>query len=153
MKKSLAPVLICVIFAALGVIFLLMGINMNAKNKELAENCTEEVQGVVSDFYVSGQYYRNSDDEMVDERLYHPIFEYEVNNEKYRQQSPTGKSKKRFAAGESITVMYNPANPDEYYVPADVYAAKTGNMVIGFGSFMIAFLGFLLIMAFIKNRK
>ena len=47
--------------------------------------------------------------------------------------------------------MYNPANPDEYYVPADTYVAITGALNIGFGIFMIAFGGFALIIKLIKK--
>ena len=140
------------IFVILGVIFLIMGINMEVKNNELKEVCTGEVQGIVSDFHVSG-YYGTDEDGIVDERLYYPIFEYEIDNKKYSKQSPTGKREERFELGESIVIMYNPDNPDEYYVPADVYAAKTGGLNIGFGIFMIAFIAVLVVVDFIKNKK
>ena len=129
---------------------------MNAKSRELKNTCTEEVQGIVSDFYVSGQVYWDPDEDTpkeIDGRLYHPIFEYIVSNETYRQQSPVGEGVKRVAVGESIAVMYNPANPDEYYVATGAYATKTGTLAIGFGIFMIVFVGSLTIVKLVKSRK
>jgi len=154
MNNRLVQILIIAVGVALGIGFLKGGLDMNAKSRELGKTCTEKVQGIVSGFYVSGQVYWDHDDDTpkeIDGRLYHPIFEYTVNNETYRQQSPTGKEEKRFAVDEIITIMYNPANPDEYYVPADTYAAKTGNLNIGFGIFMLALIGILLIVKLIKK--
>ena len=120
----------------------------------LKKVCTEEVQGIVTDFYVSGEVYWDPDEDIpkeIDKRIYHPIFEYEVNNEIYSQLSPVGEGTKRVAVGESITIIYNPANPDEYYVPTGAYATKTGTLTIGFGIFMIAFVGLMIIVKLIKK--
>jgi|GEM_PF-1404471 len=146
MKNILGQILLCVVFVGLGVIFILMGNNMKAKNNELKEKCTGEVQGIVAKFDVSGYV---SDDS--DERLYYPIFEYEVNDKTYSKRSPTGQRQKRFETGEKITIMYNPANPDEYYVPSDEYALKTAGYNIGFGIFIIAVFVVLVVVNVIKK--
>ena len=141
-NSLLALVLLCTIFAVIGGIFIKIGMNMNARNDELKKICTEEIQSIVTDFYVTGEVYWDPDEDIPtkrDNRVYYPIFEYTVNNETYRQQSPTGEGVKRADAGENITIMYNPANPDEYYVPTGAYATKNGTLTIGFGSFMIVF--------------
>ena len=158
MNKNLLAVLIFGVWVVLGVVFLLMGFNMNAEYNELKRICTEEMQAVVTDFYITGEVYWDSDEDIPtkrDNRVYYPIFEYTVNNETYRQQSPVGKgvNQVKVKVGEGIPIMYNPAKPDDYYVPAGTYATKNGTAVMGFGIFMIAFLGFALIMIFIKNRK
>ena len=54
--------------------------------------------------------------------------------------------------GERITIKYNPTNPDEYYVPTGAYATKTGNLLIGFGIFMVAFAGVAMVMKFVFKR-
>ena len=152
-KNVFLAILLCSIFIILGVVFIVMGINAKNRNEELKIICTEEIQGIVDSFHESGYYGEDEDGDIVDERLYYPIFQYEVNNETYTKQSPTGKGEKRFRLGEEITIMYNPENPDDYYVPADTYAAKAGGTTMGFGIFMIAVIPFLLVISFIRNRK
>ena len=152
MKKSLLQKILCAIFVVLGVVFIAIGVNMNAKNSELKSNCTAETQGIVADFAVSGEN-REHEEDGVDERLYHPIFEYEVDNQTYRQQSPIGKKQKRFDVGENVTVAYNPINPSEYYVPADTYGSGAGTINISLGIFMIVFVGFLVVIKRTKKKQ
>ena len=127
MNKKLLAVLIFGVWVVLGVIFIIMGINMKVEYSELKKACTEEMQAIVTDFRVTGEVYWDSDEDIPtkrDNRVYYPIFEYKVNNETYRQQSPSGEGVKRVDTGESITIMYNPANPDEYYVPTGAYRSE-----------------------------
>ena len=141
-KNSLLLVLLCAIFAVIGGIFIKTGMDMNVEYSELKRICTKEMQGIVVDFYVRGEVYWDSDEDIPtkrDNRVYHPIFEYTVNDETYRQQSPQGEGVKRIKVDENITIMYNPANPDDYYVPAGAYATKNGTLTIGFGIFMVVF--------------
>ena len=156
MNKNLLAVLIFGVWVLLGVIFIKMGINGNVEYSKLKKVCTEEMQAVVTDFHITGEVYWDPDEDIPrkrDNRRYFPIFEYTVNNETYRQQSPVGKDVKQVDVGGSITIMYNPAKPDDYYVPTGAYATQNGTAVMSFGIFMIAFLGVMLIVAFIKNRK
>ena len=147
MKRSLLQILCCIVLSALGVVCLMAGNNARVEKNELIKSCTGEVQGKVVSYYVSGYYDENSD-----ERLYRPIFEYEADGLVYSQQSAVGKRQKRFAVGEGVTIMYDPSNPDKYYVPADTYAANTWMTYIGVGIFLIATTVFLLIWKFVKKQ-
>ena len=162
-KQNVKLFLVCAVCIVLGVVFLIMGINMNNENKHLKRVCTGEVQGTVVDFYVDGDYYEEDDvDEdgkktgqkvVVDTRRYYPVFEYEVTNKTYSKQSEYGYDRKRFAVDETVEIKYNPDNPDDYYVPADLLAAKTGGFNIGFGIFMIAFPVVMLKIKSVRDKK
>ena len=148
-NKKIVPVLIFAVFIGLGIVFLFMGINATKAQKELYQHCTAEVQGTVTGFTTSGYH---SDDKDEDERRYHAIFEYEVNNKTYVQNQATGAKVKGFKAGEKVTVLYNPANPDEYHVPADKATAGNPGLMTGFGVFILATAA-LLILKTVLTRK
>ena len=150
MRKTVLQVILCAVFVILGVIFLAMGINMNIADAELKRVCTEQARGVVADYYSTVSH---EGDEEYEEWRHYPIFEYEVDGQVYRAQSPVGKGDKRFDVGARVAVHYNPANPEEFFVPADKYTAKTGGLNIGFGVFMIGFVGFLVVVQMVRRKK
>ena len=151
-NKNIALVIMCAFFIFLGVFCITGGMNDNEESSRLKKVCTEEAQAVVIDFHVTGNVYWD-DDKEIDKRVYYPLFEYSVNNETYRKQSSTGENVKRVAVGGSMAILYDPANPDDYYVPAGAYASKGGTSVIGFGIFLIVFAGVALVVKLIQTLR
>ena len=151
-NKNIALVIMCAFFIFLGVFCITGGMDGNEEYSRLKTVCTVEAQAVVIDFHVTGSVYWD-DDKEVDKRVFYPIFEYGANNETYRQQSSVGENIKRVALGESITILYDPANPNDYYVPAGAYASKGGTLVLGFGIFLVVFAVVALVVKLIQTLR
>ena len=50
---------------------------------------------------------------------YYPEFSYTANGISYNERSVIGTPRPRFTEGQKITVFYNPANPEDFYVAED----------------------------------
>ena len=98
-KKSnyvLASVIVLVVTGAL--------CYMLWNHAELKRSCTEQVPGIVKSIErESGDHYR-------------AIFAYSVKGVEYVVRSPISSNSLKFSQGDSVTVFYDPANPQRYYV-------------------------------------
>lgn len=52
-------------------------------------------------------------------RMLYPEFTYTAEGITYVQQAKTGSTRTKFREGQSVTVHYNPAAPEEWFVGAD----------------------------------
>jgi hypothetical protein len=123
-------------FKRFTLLYLLFGIflmavsvwNLKRETKEsnrLKKVCTEQTTGIVSDYHVFKDGWYDDDDKWVDIIKYYPIFDYEVNGQKYSKQASQHSEKMRLTVGARITVCYNPDNLSDFYVPE--YRHDLGN--------------------------
>lgn len=55
--------------------------------------------------------------------FYFPVYEFEVNEKKYKTRNTIGNSTpEKFKIGEIVEIKYNPENPNEYYKEGDVFS-------------------------------
>jgi len=151
-KKKGMFFICCAIFIILGVIFIIVAINEDNSNKHLIEVCTGETVGTITDYHLTNYYEEDNYGDKIERTRYYPIFEYEINGETYSKQYEMGEDSKRFKIGEKITVMYDPANLDEYYVLEDMNTEgyRAGIYV---GIVMIVLGVLFLVMNFVRNKK
>ncbi len=97
----------------LGVLFGAVSYGMGVSQRRKKERCTFLTRGTVSD--VRQETSRWTGDDTVSVSWY-AFFTYEVGGQTITRRSSLGHAKKPFETGQSVTVHYNPAKPEEFYV-------------------------------------
>jgi hypothetical protein len=135
-KTKKIAVLIGSVCIALGLIFVIVGLADKAERKHLRNVCTQEVEGVLAyyDRQITTSYDEETEVTSTTERAF-PVFKYEVDGKAYEYKS--GVYGERFKVNTMFTIMYNPQNPKECWIPGD----KMGNSGIGFVIFACLLLG------------
>jgi len=105
-----------------------IGLHRMLKYKRFRSVCTEETTGKVIDIYESPD---------SEGSTYYPIFEYVANGQTVIHKSSYGSNWKRFKIGTKVTVFFNPANIDEYYVKEDTEGNYIGILFMVFGAVML----------------
>ena len=95
-----------------GIVFVGVGIFLYTHGAHLKKVCTSSNQATVVDFEQDIDNESNS-------ITYYPIVEYEVNGKKYNSRYSTGDTTHKYSVGQKITILYNPDNPNEYYIEGD----------------------------------
>lgn len=125
--------IIFIFFILFGLIVAAMGFLILRKRKTLKQSCTARAVGVVErieyDVDLDSRAGRRTRRSV---RCF-PVYAYHVNGCEYSKRSSFGTGKPRFSAGSEVTVMYNPAAPDEYYVLEDRADEKNGLITLGIG--------------------
>ncbi len=96
-------IIIALIFGAI-MIFVTTAINKSY------DRCTAQTQGVVVNNVLSNSGSKKSS------TTYHAVFEYTVNGKTYTQKDPIGYRPAKYKVGETVSVNYNPGDPDEFYI-------------------------------------
>ena len=96
-----------------GVIFSAVGFFSIKSNKRLKEVCTSRTKGTVIEIQRRRSGGRKST------TSYYPVYSYTVKEIPYEKSSSIGTPKPRFTIGQKVNVLYNPANPDDFYAEED----------------------------------
>ncbi|MBR1764278.1 MAG: DUF3592 domain-containing protein [Ruminococcus sp.] len=80
-----------------------------------ARHCTEPVEAVVADQYVSNSVRSRGEDKT----LYAPIFTYDYSNETYTSKYSFSAGSPAYTVGESVKLMIDPEEPTRFYIPGD----------------------------------
>ena len=124
-----------------GIIFIIGGGYVSIRSIWERKVCTEIIEATIV-----GMETRTTHEDDRDGRGYttqtriYPIYEYEVNGEKYKKRSSHGGM--RMMLGEKIQIHYNPNNPSEAVIPASynytivasaiiLVAAVIGAIIVG----------------------
>lgn len=108
-------ILFCGVFSLVGLVFTIVGICVYQNHTHKVEVCTYEVAGSVIDLEAKRS--TNSDGDST--TAYYPVFRYEVGDLTYVKESNSGSSNPRYHIGESVVMLLNPNNYDEYLVKGD----------------------------------
>ena len=99
------------IWALVGLVFVLVAWILRRVRLRRAERCTACVTGTVVELE-----YRHRGEQG---GAYYPVVEFPVNGQKHRVRSSCGSRPARYAAGDSVTVRYDPENPDRFELEGD----------------------------------
>lgn len=99
----------------LGVIFSCIALGLTISSSHKKKVCTQEVSAVVTDLICKGSYDINH----TYSESWFPVYEYRAGGRVIRVQSPVGGLETDYQAGERVTLLLNPDNPEEFYNPGD----------------------------------
>ena len=147
-NPTVSGIVVSLILAAFGVWCLVSCIGSLNTNAHLREICTAETAGTVTDYHRTGDIWDDSDGEEHDNRQDYPIYEYQAGGRTYIVQStrPDLKGKWRYEIGAEFTLRYNPADPEQHYLPGESgYNKLNAWLGIGFGGLLSALAVFVFI--------
>ena len=99
------------IWASVGLVFVWVAWILRRVRLRRAERCTMCVSGTVVELA-----YRHRPKQG---GVYDPVVEFPVNGRMYRARLNCGSRPARYAAGDSVTVRYDPENPDRFELEGD----------------------------------
>ncbi len=98
----------------LGIAILVGGFVYKNYSENLAKRCTVEAPAKVVDIEEEEDW----DDGSVS-YVYYPVIEYEANGTTINKKHNSGSNPSKYSIGDSISVMYNPENVQEYVIVGD----------------------------------
>lgn len=126
-----------VIILAAGIVIISVGLFFHRRQKNLERSCTMQTEGKVVRIERKEETYIEKDDnDNEKERTrvsYHPVFSYEVGGRKIEETASAGSGRPEFTVGQQVTVMYDPQNPEKYYVKEDKTGSRFGIYFMIFG--------------------
>lgn len=121
-----------------GIVLVLVGFFIHKRHKDLVRTCTMQVAGEVirNECREETSTETDSDGHRTKRTsiMYYPVFQYTVGERTIQKTSTTGSSRPGFREGQSVTIMYDPANPERYYVVEDKTASRFGIYFMLFGA-------------------
>lgn len=114
-----------------------LGVFFQLRRKKLLRECTESVPGEVHSVDAIESSSTDSDGNVSTTIMYHPVFSYKVGEQTFMKRSNHGTSRRRFRAGDKVTVCFAPGDPDRYYVAEDKAAGRFNIILIVFGAVIV----------------
>ena len=120
-----------------GLLFLIVGLYMLFSGNDKAKRCTVETTGEVVEEYKDLN--TNSTSQLdYDRYTYYPIIEYKAEDEKVRKKYSVGYDiDSRYRVGETVTILYNPNNVEEYIIEGDHSSGLMGILFTAIGGFIV----------------
>lgn len=126
-----------------GLILAFLGLRIYNQQRALKRTCTASVVGEVVRVHRRERTETETDDDGREQEktivAYYPEFQYTVGDRTISQVATTGTGKPRFKEGHPVTIFYDPAKPDSYYVAEDKAESQLGIYLVIFGLVCIAF--------------
>lgn len=113
----------------IGILLIIWSISLKCKSRYLINKCTEKCEGIIIKLneieidqhtYSGGRWFKT--------KSYVPIYEYEVQKEKYKIKGTNGSG---FKIGDIASINYNPENPKECYIDGYSFNAWIVPLIIG----------------------
>lgn len=144
MKDTLNLAIIPGMFGLVGIIFFIIGIFLIINRKKKEKNCTSKTYGKVIDIVKV----RYNDVGKGYSYMWHPVFEYNIGNQKLIKQSAYGKVKCNYAIGQNVEIYFNPENYNEYYVAGENIPITLGIIFtcVGIVALIMAFFSIILML-------
>lgn len=121
----------------IGVAVILIGAWFYSSRQKLKQVCTQQTTGeVIRMVRVEETHTEKDEDGYVKKSKsvnYYPVVRYQAANSIQEQQSSTGTSRPRYTEGQTINIMYDPANEARYYIVGDKAADQFGIYLMLFG--------------------
>jgi len=102
------------------------------RGNKLKRACSAQVEGTVSHLEK-----RVSSSKGKQRTRYYPEFTYSVKGVEYIKHSSWGGGPEKFSVGQRVTIFYDPADPQRYYVKGESDGIAIQVMLIGFGVFFM----------------
>ena len=112
-RSKTVIVIIMMVFFFVGTVLLCVGLGVVITDKKKRNNCTIKTTGTVVKMEMETTTPSVSEAPIVS---WYPTFEYSAHGNKINKRSNIGGPKDDLFVGQIVTVYYNPANPNEYYV-------------------------------------
>ncbi|MCH5282006.1 MAG: DUF3592 domain-containing protein [Lachnospiraceae bacterium] len=112
------------IFYLVSLIFICVSVIISRFRAKKVKNCTCTTMGRVVDMKYEISHVGTDDNAPMS--AWYPVFEYYVNGISIMRKSHFGTSKPAFQIGQPVTVFFNPAKPEEYYVKEE----KTSSLLL-----------------------
>jgi hypothetical protein len=124
----------CIIVAIAGLLFIFIGIVLVRRGIRRKKTCTASTPGTV-DSYEETVRYRNEDGHSHREVNHFPFFRFTVDGTEYVIKSMTGGNPAKKPVGTGVTVLYEPGNPENFYVKGHDNDTFAGKLSIAIGAF------------------
>ena len=117
---------ICLIIS---ILFVVIGIFMLFNSDKLIKRCTIETDAKVVEYkeVIENEHENRINGEPL-KYTYYPIIEYKANDRVISKQYQTGSNIRKYKEGESIIVLYNPDNVEEFIIKGE-----KGSKILGIG--------------------
>ena len=132
------------IFGLIGIIFFIIGTFLIINRKKKEKNCTSKTYGKVIDIVKV----RYNDVGKGYSYMWHPVFEYNIGNQKLIKQSAYGRTECKYAVGQNVEIYFNPENYNEYYVAGETVPKTLGIIFTCVGIALIIISSFLALLIF-----
>ena len=132
----------------IGVLFIIWSISFKYVNMRLISKCTDRCDGVlIKTNEIEIPHQVNGDGRWYYSKSYVPIYEYEVQGNKYKIKGTNGKE---FKIGNVVKIKYNPKNPKQSYIEGYSFTAWKILLIIGI-LILIMSIGFIILSKLIFN--
>ena len=111
--------------AIVGGLFTGAGIWLKKNTEKKKQLCTAGTTATVVDIKVSQSSENGT--------MYRPVFEYTANNQVFRKESDVSSSNCEYQVGQTVNMMYNPADPTYVYFPDDKSTSFISNICLYLG--------------------
>ena len=127
-----------IIILLVGVLLVIIGFYFHNKHRNLVRLCTMQALGTVIRMDRREEVNTETDDDGHTRKsttiMYYPVFQYTAGDRNIEKISSSGSSRPQFSEGQTVTVMYEPANAERYYVVEDKTAGRFGVYLMVFGA-------------------
>lgn len=125
------------IWLAIGLLFVGVGVFLIMRGNTLEKNCTASTEATVYDYRESF----DTDSDGASSTYYYAKIKYSVDGKTYDKENSTGLTHKKYKEGSKVTVMYNPKKPDELYIKGESLSnGLMAYILIGLGA-LVAIVG------------
>jgi len=144
----LISMFITIFLCIIGILFIVWSISFKYSCIRLVNKCTNSCEGILVKINEIKMWHQiNNDGRWYYTISYVPIYEYEVQGNKYKIKGSNGEG---FKIGEVVKINYNPQKPKQSYI--DGYSFKSWKvlLIIGIAILIMSF-GFILLIKLIFN--
>lgn len=110
---NLVSIIILCVSCFIGIIFIIWSISFKHKVNHLTKECTNTCKGTLTRINEIEIDHSTSNGKWYTTKSYVPIYEYEVQGEKYQIKGTNGSG---FKIGDIVEINYNPRKPEECYI-------------------------------------
>jgi len=118
-----------IVFAAVGAIFMIVGIVSMVQSSQLRRLCTAEASGTV----VELKEHRTKEKNRT-KISYAPVVDYVFHEKNYRYVSNVSTNPSRYKVGDRVTVMVNADEPSQCYIQGDLAGTILSLIFVGIGA-------------------
>ncbi len=113
------PKIVGLFIFLVGAIFTFVIISVGIESNNLRKKCTANTTGTVISLEAhtsTRTTHSNGRTRHRTSTTYHPVYTFEVDGTTYQEESDIGTNPASYSVNESVTVHYNPNNPNENYI-------------------------------------